>query len=36
MDFPIALASFFLFNSYKIISDEIEKELMGQYNEFNY
>jgi hypothetical protein len=36
MDFPIAWASFFLYNSYKIKSDEIEKELMGQYNELNY
>jgi hypothetical protein len=36
MDFPIAWAFFFLYNSYKIKSDEIEKELMGQYNELNY
>jgi hypothetical protein len=34
--FTIPGASFFLYNSYKIESDELEKELMGQYNELNY
>jgi hypothetical protein len=33
--FTIAWTSFFLYNSYKIESNEIDKELMGRYNELS-